>query len=317
MSSDAKPIYAARAVGNQDFGLSGKLAENLAGERVMNKDGTFNVRRTGTSSWSTINAYHTLLTISWGQFFALTITGYFVANIVFAALFVACGAGAIDGVRTESLGHWFTDCFFFSVQTLATIGYGRMVPVSHAANALVAIEALAGLLGFAFITGLLFARFSRPQAKLAYSARAVVAPYRGGQGLMFRMANRRNNELSEVAATVAMARWETTDGQRKRAFYPLKLERDKVTFLPWQWVVVHPIDESSPMWNVTEAEFKASQPEILVLTTAMDETFSQTVHSRASYTANEVVWGARFASMLDPNDRLLVRMDKIDDIERV
>jgi len=220
-------------------------------------------------------------------------------------------------VRTETIGHWFVDCFFFSVQTLATIGYGRMVPVSHAANALVALEALSGLLGFALVTGLLFARFSRPQAKLAYSTRAVVGPYRGGQGLMFRLANRRNNELSEVTATVALARWEHAGGQRKRVFHSLKLERDKVTFLPWQWVVVHPIDESSPLWNVTEAEFAASDPEIMILTTAMDETFSQIVHSRDSYTASEIVWGAKFASMLDPNDRLLVQMDKIDEIERV
>ncbi len=313
----AVPIEAVDDVAdkNRDLGLGDKLAERVGGGRVLNQDGRFNVHRSGTDPWSPINLYHTLLTISWPKFFGLTVATYFAVNLTFAFLFLACGPGALEGARLEPFSARFQDCFFFSIQTVATIGYGKIVPQSSAANFLVAFAALAGLLGFAFVTGLLFARFSRPMAKMVFSKRAIIGPYQDKSGLMFRLANQRSNEISEVTATVVLVRWECGGGQKQRRFKQLALEREKVSFLPWHWVVVHPIDEKSPLYGVTEAELIESEPEILILVTAMDETFSQVVHTRMSYHGQELVWNAKFAPLNNPQSPLEIDLTRIHDVE--
>jgi inward rectifier potassium channel len=156
---------------------------------------------------------------------------------------------------------------------------------------------LVGLLGFALATGLLFARFSRPTAKIIFSERAVVAPYRGITAFEFRIANARRNQLIEVEAKVLFARFEDSDGNSIRRFYTLALERNKVVFFPLSWTIVHPIDEASPLFGLTAADLTATNAEFLVLLTGIDETFSQTVHARSSYQADEVIWNAKFSSI--------------------
>jgi inward rectifier potassium channel len=159
------------------------------------------------------------------------------------------------------------------------------------------VEALVGLMSLALATGILFARFSRPQARILFSTHAVVAPYRGITGLMFRIANERSSQMIDVAARVSLSRNEILDGKPLRRFYSLDLERSKVDFFPLHWVIVHPIDEKSPLQGVGAEAFAASDAEILVLLSAIDETFSETVHRRTSYKFAEVVWGARFRDM--------------------
>jgi inward rectifier potassium channel len=204
------------------------------------------------------------------------------------------------------------------VQTLATIGYGRLVPVTHVANVLVGIEALVGLLGFAIISGLLFARFTRPTAKITFSDNALIAPYEGGWALMFRLVNLRNHDLTDVRAVLSYARWEEIDGERSREFDQLALERDSIIFMPLHWVIVHPITDKSPMRRLTEASFAASEPEFVCLITADDETFAQTVHSRTSYDAEDVVWGARFRDMyVADSDHVAIDMSRLHDYTRV
>ena len=263
--------------------------------------------------------YHALLTTSWPRFFLVVAAGYFAANLVFAFAYLACGPDALEGARATTLLGRFEDAFFFSVQTLATIGYGRMSPAGRVPNLLVTVEALVGLMGFALATGLLFARFSRPTARIVFSDRAVVAPFRGGTALMFRLANERSSQLTEVSATVSVSRLEETPDGRVRRFHELRLDRAKVVFLPLHWVVVHPIDETSPLFGVSADGFRRSEAEILILLSGIDETFSQTVHARSSYRAEEVVWGARFADMfLRTGDGLVgVDMRKLHDIEPV
>lgn len=276
----------------------------------MNADGSFNVRRTGAPWRDFFHPYHLLLTVSWSTFFALVLAAYLAVNLLFACAYLLCGPGALAGAEASHPLGRFANAFFFSVQTIATIGYGRITPEGVAANLLVAIEALAGLLGFAFATGILFARFSRPTARVAFSARAIIAPYRGGTALMFRAANARRNELSDVTATVAMARLEPVNGKRSRRFYQLALERSRVTFLSTQWVIVHPIDETSPLWGVSEEAFRAADPEILVLVSAIDETFSQTVQVRRSYHGGaEFEWGARFRDIYEREGDGSLRID--------
>jgi inward rectifier potassium channel len=309
---------AAREDQRGDFGFGSRIAQHGA-RRLLNRDGSFNVVRKGLPFHRSLSVYHALLTTSWPRFFLLVSGGYFAANLAFALLYYACGPHALDGWHTGTSFARYQDAFFFSVQTLATIGYGRMTPNGTLVNLLVTVEALVGLLGFALATGLLFARFSRPTARIVFSRSAVVAPFRGGSALMFRVANRRSTQLSEVAATVSLSRLQETPAGRVRRFHELALDRAKVLFLPLHWVVVHPIDERSPLFGVTAEALHAGEAEILVLITGNDETFSQTVHARSSYRADEIVWGARFADMFLPGDdgQLGVDMRRIHDIEPV
>ncbi|HMD35985.1 MAG TPA: ion channel, partial [Vicinamibacterales bacterium] len=278
-----------------DLGLGGKLSERSR-VRLVNHDGTFNVRRNDFGPFHPYNAYHTLLSLPIPRLLALMALGYVLTNLLFAALYWLDGPGALVGAAESPLGR-FEDCLFFSVQTLATIGYGRLVPATRAANVLVALEALVGLLGFAILAGLLFARFTRPTARIAFSTTALIAPYNDGWALMFRLVNLRNNSLTDVRAVVSFARWATVDGVRSREFDGLALERDSIMFMPLHWVIVHPITDTSPMRGMTATALAASEPEFVCLITADDETFAQTVHAKTSYDKSDVVWGAKFTDI--------------------
>jgi inward rectifier potassium channel len=220
------------------------------------------------------------------------------------------------------LGGRFSQAFFFSIQTFATIGYGQIGPNGFAANLLVTIEALIGLMYQALATGLLFARFSRPIAAIVFSRHAIVAPYAGMHSLQFRIANRRRrNEIVDLEAQVLYTGFENSgDGRRVRRYRRLPLERNKVTFFPLSWTIVHPIDESSPLAGKTREDLESEQAEILVLLTGVDETYEQTVHARTSYRADEIVWNARFQPVFrGETERHLVSVDvsRLNDIEQL
>lgn len=301
---------------NKDFGLGSRVAQQSR-LRFLNRDGSFNVKRNGLSFFRSLSLYHWLLTMSWARFFCIILIAYLVTNILFAWGYILCGPDALHGSAAVTDAERWLDAFFFSVQTSATIGYGRISPNGLAANILVTVEALSGLLGFALATGLLFARFSQPNAKIIFSTSAVIAPYKNGSAFMFRIANQRKSQLIEVQATVSMGRVELNNGKPIRRFHSLTLEREKVVFFPLHWVIVHPIDEKSPLYSVTEADFVKSDPEIVILLTGIDETFSQTVHARSSYKHHEVVWGARFGDMYvgDEDGKMAIDMRRIDEIE--
>jgi inward rectifier potassium channel len=284
---------------------------------MLNRDGTFNVVRRGLPLWDRLHPYHRLLAISWPWFLALVGACYVAVNLLFAAGYTLCGPGSLDGIEARTGPGRFLHAFFFSVQTLATIGYGRITPVGWAANSLVALEALVGLMGFALITGILFARFSRPIARIAFSSHALIAPYREGRALMFRVANRRINELSDVQASVTLAWFEERDGKRTRRFHQLPLERDRVMFLPTQWVVVHPITEASPLHAASDRSAASADAEVLILMSATDETFSQTVQTRSSYKHDEIVWGARFKDIhaTDSSGRVSLDISRVGEYE--
>jgi inward rectifier potassium channel len=301
---------------NQDMGLGGKLSERSP-VRLLNHDGTFNVRRNNLSPLHPYNFYNTLLSLPIPRLLGVMAAGYLVVNLAFATLYYLCGMDALAGASTSPLPH-YEDCFFFSVQTLATIGYGKLVPVSRAANLLVAVEALVGLLGFAILSGLLFARFTRPTAKISFSRQAVIAPYNNGWALMFRLANLRNHDLTDVHAVVSFARWVEDGGVRRRRFDQLALERDFIIFMPLHWTVVHPITDASPLRGLTREALAGTDPEIVCLITAADETFAQTVHARTSYDDSDVLWGGRFRDMYLPDtDRVSIDLTRLHDVEPV
>ena len=281
---------------NNDLGLGSRVAEQSRA-RFLNRNGTFNVRRIGQKVSEALSPYHALLTISWAKFHLIVAVAYFTVNLFFATAYFLSGPESLRGIESSGAMSRFAESFFFSVQTLATIGYGRISPVGFIANMLVSVEALVGLLGFALATGLLFARFSRPNAKIRFSASAVIAPYKEITAWMFRLVNARTNQMIETKVQVTLSRNEIVNGVTSRKFYGLELERQSVAFMPLHWVVVHPIDEASPLYGVTKEAFDASDPEFLILLSGVDETFSTTVHQRISYKGHETVWNAKFADM--------------------
>ncbi len=299
----------------QDLGLGAVVAQRSR-ERFLNRDGSFNVVRRGLPFLESLSPYHVLLTMSWTRFHAVLVSSYLVANGLFALAFLACGPAALksDG----DLGGGFARAFFFSVETFSTIGYGNITPVGVAANAVMTTEALLGLLWVAMATGLLFARFSRPTARILFSRNAVVAPYRGITGLMFRVANGRTNQLIDVQARVMLGRFVTEHGRKVRKFENLTLERSEVMFFPLSWTVVHPVDETSPLWGLDADGLRAADAEVLILLSGIDETFSQTVHARTSYKPEEIVWNSRFVGIFDSpseGEPLAIDLHRLSEIE--
>jgi len=300
----------------QDLGLGGSLSDRSRA-RLLNHDGTFNVRRNTLGPLHPYNAYNTLLSLPVGRLLGVVAIAYLLTNLGFALLYWLGGPGALIGAADRPLPR-FEDSLFFSVQTLSTIGYGRLVPATRWANALVAVEALVGLLGFAILSGLLFARFTRPTAKISFSNNALIAPYEGGWALMFRLVNLRNHDLTDVHAMLSFARWVTDGGSRNRQFNQLILERDSIMFMPLHWVIVHPITDDSPMHGLTPESLAASEPELVCMITADDETFAQTVHARTSYDKDDIVWGGRFRDMyLADVDHVAIDLGRLHDFERL
>jgi inward rectifier potassium channel len=305
---------------DSDLGF-GSVVARESRKRFLNRDGTFNVRREGLNALDALSPYHFLLTLSWPRFLAATISLYVVTNALFAAVYTALGDGALSGAEHLDTLHRYGKAFFFSVHTLATIGYGNVYPSSLAADIVVALESLVGLLGFAVVAGIVFARFARPVARIVFSDKALVAPYRDGKtAFMFRIVNQRSNQLVELETKVLLSRRrKNPTGGMDRDFMALKLERDRVVFFPLAWTIVHPIDETSPLFGATADDLREWDAEFLVLLNGFDETFSQTVHTRSSYKADEVVWGAKYRSMFLPptEDGIAVDVRKIHDFEKV
>lgn len=301
----------------RDLGF-GSVVTRGSRQRLLNQDGSFNVQRTGLSVFTSLNLYHTLLAMSWRMFLFLVLVLYFVSNIVFGLLYAIGGAASIVDTSAEPMSSIFLRGFFFSVQTFATIGYGTIHPAGLFPNLLVTIESYYSLLANALITGLVFARFARPTARVIFSEVAVVAPYRGISGLMVRLVNGRSNQLIEVRATMIYARFVEEHGKTVRRFDSLELERDKVSFLPLAWTIVHPITPDSPLYGITREEIERTDAEILVLLNATDETFAAVVHTRSSYKPEEVHFGFKFVNIyneVDEGEPISINVRKLSGIE--
>ena len=280
----------------RDLGF-GAVVTGQSRQRLLNPDGSFNVRRTGLPFLSSLNPYHTLLSMSWPRFLGMLLLLYFLSNVCFGLVYASFGdAGLVDTTADPSM-NILVRGFFFSVQTFATIGYGTIHPLGVVPNIVVTVESYYSLITNALITGVAFARFAKPTAKIIFSEVAVIAPYRDSEGLMFRLVNGRNNQLINVRLQVLFARFVNEDGRTVRRFDQLSLERNSVTFFPLSWTVVHPIDQNSPLWGLEQDDYTRSDGEILILMTATDETFAQQVHTRSSYKPHEILCGAKFVSI--------------------
>jgi inward rectifier potassium channel len=264
--------------------------------RLVNRKGQFslNIVRLGVPRLHFADLYHWLLNLGWPQFFLLIFLSYTVTNSLFALIYLA-GGDCIANARSGS----FKDAFYFSVQTMATIGYGSMYPRNDYANSVVAVQALFGLWGVAMITGLAFAKFSRPTARVIFSRVAVIAPFNGVPTLMYRTANQRRNQILEAQQRATLIRDEVTaEGELMRRFYDLQLVRSNSPVFALTWTVMHQIDENSPLYNLTAKDLVERQAEIVITLTGLDETVSQTIHARHSFVASEILWDMRFVDII-------------------
>lgn len=266
-----------------------------APQRIVKRDGELpDIVRLGDPHAPWRDLYHNLLTISWLGFVAWLMTAYVLVNGAFALAYL-WGGDAIANADPNS----FLDAFFFSVQTMASIGYGAMYPQTDYANFLVVCEAFVGLLFIATATGMIFARFSVPTARIFFSNYAVIAPFDGMPCLMFRTANARRNRILEAQIWVTLVRDEVTkEGELFRRFYDLELIRSHTPLFALTWTAMHPINEDSPLYGETPESLRHSHAEIIVIITGMDENLSQTIHSRHSFVHDEVLWDHRFKDVL-------------------
>ncbi|HWF47452.1 MAG TPA: ion channel [Bryobacteraceae bacterium] len=299
-----------------DPGLTQKYSQGL--KRIINPDGRFNVRRTGTT-WRDFHPYLFLVDAPLSVFISVILASYLAGNLFFACIYWMIGVEHLRGVAAATPFLTFMNAFFFSAHTLTTVGYGNIYPDGVAANSIAALEAFIGLMGFALGTGILFGRFSRPTARIGYSKRMVVAPYQEITSLQFRIVNRRPNNLLNLEARVLLMTVQVIDGIPRRKFDILPLERDAVIFFPLPWTIVHPITETSLLYGLTAKDYARLQLEVLIMIKGIDETFGQLVHSRYSYRYDEIEWGAKFSPVFEVEESgdMLLEVNRVSEIERV
>lgn len=262
--------------------------------RFLNSDGSINISRGGLGLQN-IDLYNWFISSKHHVFYSILLIGYLVVNLVFGCVYYLIGAEQFGGIDTSSEFQKFISLFFFSAQTITTLGYGHIYPVGNAASVAAAFESLLGLLAFAIVTGILFGRFSRPKAHLEYSKNLLIAPYGEIKGLMFRISNKKQYELIEAEASVMLSMNDPRQG--KRIFLQLPLEISKINFLTLAWTIVHPIDEKSPFYGLTVEDLEERDMEVMILMQAVNDAIAQTVYSRFSYKANDIVVGAKFRPM--------------------
>lgn len=261
--------------------------------QIKIQNGRFQVP--GLGSWYAYwrDPYHLLLTVPWFAFIVILVVFYLGVNALFAVLYLL-QPNAIANARPGS----FVDAFFFSVQTLATIGYGSMYPQTVYANAVVTVQSMIGLMSVAVATGLAFARFSRPTARVLFSNVAVVAPYNDVPTLMLRTANKRRNQVLEAQIQLYLMRDEISrEGYALRRFYELKLLRHRTASFSLSWTVMHPIDEQSPFYGMTPEALIQSRVTLVASLSGIDETVMQPIYARYTYGAQDILWNHRFVDI--------------------
>ncbi len=299
----------------QDLGFGTKLTDRR--KRLLKADGQFNIKRRGQSFGAWLNIYNRFIMMPWSIFFLIVLAVYLLLNFIFAITYYIIGVEHLIGVNMTSTHSQFWDAFFFSAQSLTTVGYGRISPDGFAASWVSSLESLTGLMMFAIVTGLLYGRFSRPNPRILFSKNALIAPYLNVNALMFRMVNERSNQLINMEVSLVFSKIEVRDGISNRRYYGLRLERSKVNFFPTNWTLVHPLTEDSPLYNESPESLAAGDAEFMIAIQGVDDTFGDGIHVRHSYVSDELVWGAKFTSMLEGegDETYILDLKKVGDYE--
>lgn len=284
----------ARASG--DLGL-GRLVANTVRGRFINRDGSPSSHKYGLGAQRAERFYTAALGVSWGQFLLWSLGIVLLITGVFAMAYQALGIEALAGGASLRRVDPFLRALAFSVETFTTSDFSGIAVANGTAAWLAIFETLFGIVTLLIIAGLIIARLTRPRMQLQFSESAIVAPYEGGRGLMFRMVNARPGELSNVSVRVMLVFYETVDGKRERDFRALRLERDSVELFNLHWTVVHPITAESPLAGFTPERLREAEAEIIVSVSAHEDTYSTRVRQRTSYRYDEVRWDVKFASI--------------------
>jgi inward rectifier potassium channel len=303
-------------VDREDLGFGRLVAQQVRG-RFLNRDGTPNSRKLGLGTQRVERLYLGALSASWGRFIGWSLAIVLLMNGCFALAYIALGTGAIGGQELAAIGDPFLSAFSFSLAIFTTSDASPMYAVGATAHWLTIIESLIGPLTLVMIAGLLIARLIRPRMRIQFSESAVVAPYEGGRGLMFRMVGMQRSDLSDVQVRVNLAVFEMQNGQRVREFHQLELERQSVEFFTLHWTVVHPLTAISPLAGFTPEMLRAAEAELLISVNAHEETFSTRVTARMSYTWEEVRWDAKFASIFvsAPEGQIAIDVERLDRLD--
>lgn len=289
-----------RALVNTETGLGTNRSNNS--ERFFDKSGDPHIKIRGNSFLNRLSIYQTMLKMPLLKFLSFIAAAYLIVNLAFAFLYYSIGLEHLGGMDSTTIDGKFWEAFFFSAQTLATVGYGHIYPSGFSTNTAAAVESLLGLLMFAVATGLMYGRFSKPKAYILFSENAVFAPFKKGTALMFRMAPYKKHYLTDVEAKVTLGIKSIEDGVEKNEFFSLKLDISKANTLTLNWTLVHVVDEDSPFYGLSKDDILLLQPELLVFIKGYDDEYSNTVIARTSYTHFELIFGAKFLPMYFPSE---------------
>ncbi len=291
-----------------------KAEPKIRHSRLVPRGDGFEIVRIGNSTRVMSDLYALLLDAPWWRLALYIILLYLLSNILFACTYLALG-DAIENARVGS----FQDAFFFSVQTMATIGYGKLTPIGLGGNIMVSVEALFGLSFFAMMTGMVFAKLSRPTARVLFSDVAVIGPYDETPHFMLRLANQRGNRIVDAKIQlVVLVDAVSKEGIRMRRFYDLPVARSHVPLMQYTWTIMHAIDKNSPLYKMDRKGLEAVRAEIIVSLTGLDETYAQTIHARRSYIADEILCDAVFEDIIKRNaDRMEINYTRFHDTKPI
>lgn len=307
-----------RAKSAKDTGFGTQA--NSYGGRFLNKNGNANIQKIGIGFFESLSWFHVMLKIPRWKFFLIVLLFYFFMNLFFASIYTLIGVEHLNGINATTTWGKFGQAFFFSVQTFTTVGYGHINPTGFITSVVSSVEALLGLLSFAIATGLFYGRFSKPKAYLKFSQNALIAPYKNGMALMFRLVPFKNTNLTDAEVRVTLGLSTEENGIVTNKFYNLDLEIEKINLLTLSWTLVHPITEDSPLFGMNDKDFADNYGEIMVFFKAFDDMYSTTVVKRTSYTFIEVVYNAKFVPIFKRNNddtKTIIDISKLNVFEKV
>ena len=264
------------------------------GSRLVNKDGTFNVKRVGIPFFQTFNFYNELISLSWIKFTIYLMSFYFIMNLIFGLFYYFIGIENLNGAIAETEFEKILEAYFFSTQTFATVGYGRVNPSGLLTNLIASIEALFGVLSLALVTSLLYSRFAKPNIQLIFSENIIIAPYKDMKAIMFRLANTTNQQLLECEVQLMISFKVLENGNQLQKFLQLPLEVNKAAALALSWTIVHPLNDLSPLKDFLPNDYIESDLEFIITLKGFESTYSQIVFERFSYHYHEMVHNVKF-----------------------